>query len=139
MCCSARGLTKSAAAELSRAFESRTSGMVLIAVIFAGLASLGLVGNYSYFGHSSSMLLVTIDWIAVLVCGLIGGLLGALFAFVVVRGTARRTKSRCFLSVTVNSVLSSSTDSDEPRKSTPRKLSAKWKISSARVCASWLR
>ena len=74
--------------EMSRAFESRTSGMVLIAVIFAGLASLGLVGNYSYFGHSTSMLLVTIDWIAVLVCGLIGGLLGALFAFAVVRGTA---------------------------------------------------
>jgi len=74
--------------EMSRAFESRTSGMVLIAVIFAGLASLGLVGNYSYFGHSSSMLLVTIDWIAVLVCGLIGGLLGALFAFAVVRGMA---------------------------------------------------
>jgi H+/Cl- antiporter ClcA len=73
--------------EMSRAFESRTSGMVLIAVILAGLASLGLVGNYSYFGHSSSMLLVTIDWIAVFVCGVLGGLLGALFAFLVVRGT----------------------------------------------------
>jgi H+/Cl- antiporter ClcA len=73
--------------EMSRAFESRTSGLVLIAVILAGLASLGLVGNYSYFGHSSSMLLVTIDWIAVLVCGVLGGLLGALFAFLIVRGT----------------------------------------------------
>ena len=66
--------------EMSRAFESRTSGLVLIAVILAGLASLGLVGNYSYFGHSTSMLNVTIDWVAVLVCGMPGGLLGALFA-----------------------------------------------------------
>ncbi|MEP6828747.1 MAG: chloride channel protein [Rhizomicrobium sp.] len=74
--------------EMSRAFESRTSGLVLIAVILAGLASLGLVGNYSYFGHSTSMLLVTIDWIAVLVCGVLGGLLGALFAILIVRGTA---------------------------------------------------
>lgn len=73
--------------EMSRAFESRTSGLVLIAVILAGMASLGLVGNYSYFGHSTSMLLVTIDWIAVLVCGVLGGLLGALFAFLIVRGT----------------------------------------------------
>ena len=62
--------------EMSRAFESRTSGLVLIAVILAGLASLGLVGNYSYFGHSTSMLKVTIDWIAVLVCGVLGGIAG---------------------------------------------------------------
>ena len=73
--------------EMSRAFESRTSGLVLIAVILAGMASLGLVGNYSYFGHSASMLKVTIDWIAVPVCGVLGGLLGALFARIVVRGT----------------------------------------------------
>jgi len=74
--------------EMSRAFESSTSGLVLIAVILAGLASLGLVGNYSYFGHTASMLMVTIDWIAVFVCGIAGGLLGSLFAFLVVRGTA---------------------------------------------------
>ncbi len=74
--------------EMSRAFESRTSGLVLIAVILAGLASLGLVGNYSYFGHSTSMLKVTIDWIAVPVCGIAGGLIGALFAWIVTRGTA---------------------------------------------------
>ena len=73
---------------MSRAFESRTSGLVLIAVILAGMASLGLVGNYSYFGHSASMLKVTIDWIAVPVCGVLGGLLGVLFAWIVVRGTA---------------------------------------------------
>jgi H+/Cl- antiporter ClcA len=75
--------------EMSRAFESRTSGLVLIAVILAGLASLGLVGNYSYFGHSTSMLKVTIDWIAVPVCGVLGGLLGALFAWIITRGTTR--------------------------------------------------
>lgn len=73
--------------EMSRAFESHTSGLVLIAVILAGLASLGLVGDYSYFGHSTSMLKVTIDWVAVLVCGLTGGLFGALFSFLIVRGT----------------------------------------------------
>jgi len=71
--------------EMSRAFESRTSGLVLTAVILAGLASLGLVGNYSYFGQSPSMLLVTIDWVAVLVCGVAGGLMGAAFSALLVR------------------------------------------------------
>ena len=41
---------------------------------------LGLVGNYNYFGSSASMLIVTIDWVAVLVCGVAGGLLGGCFA-----------------------------------------------------------
>jgi H+/Cl- antiporter ClcA len=73
--------------EMSRAFEARTSGLVLIAVILAGLASLGLVGNYSYFGSTGSMLMVTIDWIAVLVCGVAGGLAGAFFSCIVLAGT----------------------------------------------------
>ncbi len=66
--------------EMGRAFEQRNAGLVLIAVILAGLASLGLVGNYNYFGSNASMLIVTIDWVAVVICGVCGGLLGALFA-----------------------------------------------------------
>jgi H+/Cl- antiporter ClcA len=75
--------------EMGRAFEQRTSALVLIAVILSGIASLGLVGNYSYFGSTNSMLLVTIDWIAVLVCGVAGGALGGLFARAVLWGNAR--------------------------------------------------
>jgi H+/Cl- antiporter ClcA len=66
--------------EMGRAFEQRNAGLVLIAVILAGLASLGLVGNYDYFGTSHSMLIVTIDWVGVVVCGVVGGMAGALFA-----------------------------------------------------------
>ena len=73
--------------EMGRAFEQRNSGLVLIAVILAGLASLGLVGNYSYFGSNTSMLSVTIDWVSVLICGVMGGLGGALFAKAVIQGT----------------------------------------------------
>ena len=71
--------------EMSRAFEQRSSGLVLIAVILAGMASLGLVGNYSYFGSNASMLTVTIDWVALPICGILGGVLGALFARAVLR------------------------------------------------------
>ena len=75
--------------EMGRAFEQRSSALVLIAVILAGIASLGLVGNYNYFGSSNSMLIVTIDWAAVLVCGVLGGVLGGGFARAVVWGNVR--------------------------------------------------
>src|SRR6202012_4665703 len=64
-------------------------GLVLISVILAGLASLGLVGNYDYFGNSSAMLRVTIDWVAPIVCGIVCGAAGALFARLIITGTAR--------------------------------------------------
>ena len=73
--------------EMGRAFEQRNAGLVLIAVILAGLASLGLVGNYSYFGSNASMLTVTIDWVALIACGVVGGLCGALFAKLVLYGS----------------------------------------------------
>ncbi len=65
---------------------------MLIAVILAGVASLGLVGNYSYFGSNNSMLIVTIDWVGVAICGITGGLAGALFAKLVLRGSASLRK-----------------------------------------------
>jgi H+/Cl- antiporter ClcA len=75
--------------EMSREYEQRTSGLVLISVILAGLASLGLVGNYDYFGTSSAMLRVTIDWVAPIICGVICGAAGALFARLIITGTTR--------------------------------------------------
>ncbi len=74
--------------EMGRAFEQRNAGLVLIAVILAGIASLGLVGNYSYFGSTSSMLVVTIDWVGVAICGVAGGMAGALFAKLVLKGSS---------------------------------------------------
>jgi H+/Cl- antiporter ClcA len=74
--------------EMGRAFEQRNAGLVLIAVVLAGIASLGLVGNYSYFGSNSSMLIVTIDWVGVAICGTVGGLAGALFAKLVLHGSS---------------------------------------------------
>jgi len=75
--------------ELSRAYEARTSFLVLSAVILAGLASLGIVGNYSYFGVTDASLGEPVTWLAVPVCGIGGGLLGALFAKLTLLGTVR--------------------------------------------------
>ncbi len=66
--------------EMGRSFEIRTSGLILGAVILAGLTSLALVGNYTYFGSSGAMLHTQLDWAMVPVCGVIGGLSGGLFS-----------------------------------------------------------
>lgn len=66
--------------EMSRSFEQKTSGTVLTAVIVAGMTSLALMGDYSYFGHTAATLDFNRGWVAVLVCGLAGGLLGGLFS-----------------------------------------------------------
>src|SRR6202041_4169334 len=59
--------------EMSREFEVRTSGLIIGAVIAAGLTSLALVGNYTYFGSSATMLGHGADWLAVPLCGVAGG------------------------------------------------------------------
>ena len=70
--------------EMSRAFETRTSGLVIASVIAAGLTSLALVGNYAYFGTSPTMLRTGVDWLAVPVCGAVGGVAGGLFSRIVI-------------------------------------------------------
>ncbi|MEI9982372.1 MAG: chloride channel protein [Aliidongia sp.] len=75
--------------EMSQAFETRTSGLVLTTVILAGLASLGIVGNYSYFGVTTASLTGIDDWLALAACGIGGGALGALFSRVVLFGSVR--------------------------------------------------
>ena len=66
--------------ELSRSFEERTSGTLLMAVILAGVTSVVLAGNYTYFGISQATLPTPAAWLAVPVCGVAGGLAGGLFA-----------------------------------------------------------
>ncbi len=70
--------------EMSRSFEQRTSGLVLTTVIIAGIASLALLGNYTYFGATAASLARLQDWLAVPLCGVAGGLLGGLFSKLVV-------------------------------------------------------
>jgi H+/Cl- antiporter ClcA len=72
--------------EMSGAFEHRMSGIILTAVIVAGVVSLGILGNYAYFGQIDALLPLGKAWIAVLLTGLIGGLAGGLFARAILPG-----------------------------------------------------
>ena len=75
--------------EMSKSFEQRTSGIVTIAVVIAGVTALATLGPYHYFGTSDASMGSYTDWLAVPVCGVIGGLLGGLFATSLISGSRR--------------------------------------------------
>ena len=75
--------------ELGRSFEQRTSGTVIFTVMLAGLASLALLGDYTYFGRANAGLSGWPDMRAVIVCGVAGGLLGGGFSRALVFGLRR--------------------------------------------------
>ncbi len=75
--------------EMSRSFEQRTNGLVLYAVIISGLVSLGLSGNYTYFGSAPAAPSAAGDWLMAIACGVLGGLAGGLFSRLLLRGTRR--------------------------------------------------
>ena len=73
--------------EMSRSFEDRKSGTLLIAVVLAGVTALAVLGDYTYFGHSTESVALSSAWIAVIACGVVGGLLGGLFSSSLIFGT----------------------------------------------------
>ncbi|HVN41425.1 MAG TPA: chloride channel protein [Steroidobacteraceae bacterium] len=75
--------------ELSRSFEERTSGVILVAVMFAGVTSMALVGDYTYFGSTSATLTTASTWASVPLCGIAGGLAGGLFSRVMLSARMR--------------------------------------------------
>lgn len=76
--------------EMAKEFEHRISGPVVGAVVLAGITGLALVGDYRYFGQTSAQLGTFQDWLAVPLCGIVGGLLGGVFSLGVVTMATRR-------------------------------------------------
>lgn len=70
--------------EMSRAFETRTSSLIIAAVIAAGLTSLALMGNYAYFGSTATSIGHGVNWLAIPVCGVVGGVAGGLFSRIII-------------------------------------------------------
>ncbi len=78
--------------ELSGAFEQRFSGTLLTAVIVGGVVSMGLLGDYAYFGHIAARIPLGEGWLAILACGVVCGVLGGLFARIVVAAADGRPR-----------------------------------------------
>ena len=74
--------------EMGRSYQSRTNGVVLVAVIISGIASIAIAGNYTYFGVTRVVASFPGDWPLVITCGVLGGVFGAIFS----EGTLRLTQ-----------------------------------------------
>jgi H+/Cl- antiporter ClcA len=70
--------------EMSRRFEAKTSGLIIGAVILAGLTAQAILGDYTYFGTTKAALPIGTAWIAVPLCAVAGGLSGAVFSRILV-------------------------------------------------------
>ena len=66
--------------ELARSYETRASGTTLVAVLIAGIVSLAMVGDYTYFGHPQLTVTARELLLPAAAVGLAGGLLGGAFA-----------------------------------------------------------
>ena len=63
--------------ELGKRLESRTSAILISAIVFSGLVSIALMGNYQYFGRLAinhiDMRFIFYIPLAAVVCGILGG------------------------------------------------------------------
>lgn len=78
--------------ELAAAYEQRLALLAMAAVVVAGLVSLGIAGDYLYFGALHDTMALSSGLIVVPVVGVIGGTCGAVFSRMVLlmaHGTSR--------------------------------------------------
>ena len=66
--------------ELASAYEQRLTLLVMVAVVISGLVSLGLAGDYLYFGSLQDVIAIGPGLIAVPIVAIIGGAAGAVFS-----------------------------------------------------------
>jgi len=71
--------------ELASAYEQRVAVMVMAAVMISGLVSLGVAGDYIYFGAMRQTLDISSTLLITPVAGIVGGLAGGLFARLMLR------------------------------------------------------
>jgi len=104
--------------ELANAFEQRVAILVMTAILIAGIVSLGIAGDYVYFGALRESLDQLTGLVAAPVAGILGGIIGGLFARLVLglavpgRPLVKRLRSRpvvfaacCGLAIAVTGIL----------------------------------
>lgn len=72
--------------EMGRALEERMSSLVLTAIIFAGVTAHALMDTYVFYDDSRLIMPWGRSWLAVPLCGIVGGFFGGLFSKIIVTG-----------------------------------------------------
>ena len=72
--------------ELAGSFERGLSGTIITTVVLCGIVAQYVLGNYVYFGTSDATLdIVHGGWLPLIICAVVGGVLGGLFSELLVR------------------------------------------------------
>lgn len=66
--------------EMAQSYDRRLSSLVIASVVISGVTTLLLVGDYNYFGTVDGTAAGWALWVAVVLCALIGGAMGAVFS-----------------------------------------------------------
>jgi H+/Cl- antiporter ClcA len=76
--------------EMARSFDRRNSGMMLIGVVLAGMTAIVVhQNNYSYYGTTPATMDFSWVWLGVVVCGVVGGVLGGTFSQLLIVGSKK--------------------------------------------------
>lgn len=78
--------------ELANAFEQRVAMLVMTAILISGMVSLGVAGDYVYFGAMAETLGVSRVLVIAPIAGFVGGIAGGLFARIVLSVTRNRRR-----------------------------------------------
>jgi len=71
--------------EMTRRYEERLNSSIILVVIIASIMFLMLLGNYRYIGSVEGTITHSSIFLVVAACGLMGGLVGGGFSFVLIR------------------------------------------------------
>jgi len=72
--------------EMGRTLEERVSSLVLTAIIFSGVTAYSILHHNVFFADNSLVFPGGESWLAVPLCGIVGGLLGGVFSRIIVSG-----------------------------------------------------
>jgi H+/Cl- antiporter ClcA len=78
--------------ELANAFEQRVTMLVMTAIVISGMVSLGIAGDYVYFGALPETLAVSRVLVIAPIAGFVGGIAGGLFARLILAVTRNRRR-----------------------------------------------
>lgn len=76
--------------ELGKRFEERSSGLLITAIVIAGLVAISLMGNLTYFGRIQIGTVPISFFLPVLLVSIVTGLIGGLFSRLMVNSFAQR-------------------------------------------------
>ncbi len=75
--------------ELGRRFEQKTNGVLITAIVLAGLVSISIQGNYTYFGNLSVGSIDKAIILPVVLCGLVCGISGGIFSRTLIESSSQ--------------------------------------------------